>query len=62
MHDSAQELNLLMSEYKNKLLIKSLGPFFLEKESKTTRKQVFFNPFLTFWGCLGTPMLTQKGT
>jgi hypothetical protein len=50
-----------MSEHKNKLLTKSLGPFHLEKWSKTTRKSVFY-AFFTFWVCLDTPLWTQKGT
>jgi hypothetical protein len=47
-----------MSELKNKTLTKSLGPLFLRKWSKTTRKQVFhafFGYFRGIWASLGGP-------
>ena len=50
-----------MSKLNIKPLTKSLGPFFEEKWSKTTRKHVFYAVFLPFWDHLGTPRWTQKG-
>jgi hypothetical protein len=50
-----------MSKLENKPLTKLLGPFLLEKLSETTKKQVFML-FFHFWGHLGTPKWTKKGT
>jgi hypothetical protein len=50
-----------MYKLKNKPLTKSLDPFFWEKWSTTTAKEVFYPVLLPFWGHLGTPKWTQKG-
>jgi hypothetical protein len=51
-----------MSKLENKPLIKLLGPFFQEKLSETIRKQLFMLFVFPFWGYLGTPNWTRKGT
>jgi hypothetical protein len=52
-----------MSELINKPSTKSLGSFLEEKQSKTTRKQVFYTVFFfPFCGHLGTHKCTQTCT
>jgi hypothetical protein len=49
----------LMTKLKNESLAKLLGPFFLEKWSKTTRKQVFML-FLVILEPFGHPQTDSK--
>jgi hypothetical protein len=48
-----------MSKLENKPLIKLLGPFFQEKLSETTRKQVF-TLFFSIFGLSRHPQLDPK--
>jgi hypothetical protein len=48
-----------MSKLRNNPLTKILGPFFLEKWSKTTKKQVFL-AFLAICGPFGYPQMSPK--
>jgi hypothetical protein len=53
-----------MSKLKNKLLTKSLGPFFGEKGSKTTRKLFSYAAFVFFgaiWALPNQPKKVPKG-
>ena len=50
-----------MSKHKNKPLSKLLGPFFQEKWSKTTRKQIFYAVFRDFWAPPNGPKKIDKG-
>jgi hypothetical protein len=50
-----------MSKHKNKLLTKSLGLFFQEKWSKTTRKQVFYAVFGHFGAAPNGTKKIHKG-
>jgi hypothetical protein len=51
-----------LSELKNKPLTKLLGPFLLEETIQNNQKTSFVYCFWPFWGYLGTPKWTQKGT
>jgi hypothetical protein len=53
-----------ISKLKNKPLTKLLGPYFYEKWSKTTRKQVsmrFFGHFGAIWAPPNRPIKVPKG-
>jgi hypothetical protein len=51
-----------LSELKNKPLTKSLDPFLLGETIQNNQKTGFLYPFWPFWGHLGIPKWTQKGT
>jgi hypothetical protein len=51
-----------LSELKNKPLTNSLGPFVLGETIQNNQKTGFLYCFWPFWGYLGTPKWTQKGT